>query len=739
MTAKKQKHARARKAQNNGKYNNGATYDSDFVPFGAQYYRAPTPRPDQWERDLRNFRRHGFNTIKFWAQWRWNNPREGVFDFSDLKKLMNLAERNKLRVIINIIYDCAPAWFWSKYPESAMLLNNGMPLSPRAAGFRQIGGIPGPSYHFREGIRQRLLFTEAVTQALGEHPALLAWDVWNEPELTTFMAREPLLEQLTDYSSAALEAFVIRLEHKYGTLDNLNESWGRNYQTWKEVEAPRFRGGSFNDMIDWRMFFVDTMVNELHMRIDSVRKHDTKTPIMIHTVPMPYFNAVSCASDEYRLAAQCDWFGASLTSHPAAASIAVSAAPGKRVIDAENHALLGDTYNRPDTPSYEEMKKRIFDPMARGVKGFLFWQYRPEILGMESPAWGLTDLEGKPTEWLEHAVRINHAVQKYSATINGVTTLPAQIAVVNGTKNQIFNWVASGETDRHSDSIYGTFMALHRNQLNADIVTTDYLLEQDIGRYKVIYYPFPYYMEDAVAEKLKNFVRKGGTLISEAFFAGVAESTGLHSSRVPGLGFDKVFGVREGHVATANPDMAKEDIPPESIAIQPVVDLPYICPKSVAFGCFFSEELLAGKADTLAQFDDGRVAVTRSSYGKGQAIMAGTLLGCAYGKYESVETGNLIASLAALGGARPYVTTDQPGVRADLLTSTNGEAMLVVSSELEKACSVKLGLCVNIPGKNRLRNVITNEETAIDIDCGQAVCTVEIAVKGCDLFILDCH
>ena len=25
-----------------------------------------------------------------------------------------------------------------------------------------------------------------------------------------------------------------------------------------------------------------------------------------------------------------------------------------------------------------------------GIKGFLFWQYRPEVLGIEAPAWGLT-------------------------------------------------------------------------------------------------------------------------------------------------------------------------------------------------------------------------------------------------------------------------------------------------------------------------------------------------------------
>jgi len=32
--------------------------------------------------------------------------------------------------------------------------------------------------------------------------------------------------------------------------------------------------------------------------------------------------------------------------------------------------------------------------IGMGIRGFLFWQYRPETLGLESPAWGVTQLDG---------------------------------------------------------------------------------------------------------------------------------------------------------------------------------------------------------------------------------------------------------------------------------------------------------------------------------------------------------
>src|SRR5699024_3917280 len=111
---------------------------------------------------------------------------------------------------------------------------------------------------------------------------------------------------------------------------------------------------------------------------------------MVHTVPMTYFNMVSCCNNDYELADLCDIFGNSTGSSPFSAAFNTSCAKGKRVLNAEIHALGGDTYNRPNIPTFEEIKSHFFIPLARGIKGFLYWQYKPEILGREAPAWGLT-------------------------------------------------------------------------------------------------------------------------------------------------------------------------------------------------------------------------------------------------------------------------------------------------------------------------------------------------------------
>ena len=71
-----------------------------MLRFGTQYWRPPTPLRKNWKKDLRLMKRHGFNIMRAWAMWGWHNPREGKYDFADLLDLLDLAEKNGLKVIV---------------------------------------------------------------------------------------------------------------------------------------------------------------------------------------------------------------------------------------------------------------------------------------------------------------------------------------------------------------------------------------------------------------------------------------------------------------------------------------------------------------------------------------------------------------------------------------------------------------------------------------------------------------
>ncbi|MCL2664880.1 MAG: beta-galactosidase [Defluviitaleaceae bacterium] len=646
-------------------------FNGAFI-FGAQYYRAPTPLPHQWESDLKRMAEHGFNCIKIWIAWRWNNPAENEYYFDDIDRLMDLAAENNLRVVMNIIYDAAPAWFYIKYPDSLMVTADGRTVYPRTVSHRQSGGAPGPCYNHGAGINEKIKFTKKTAERYKNHPALFIWDLWNEPELTCAVLRTVNAADMVCYCPNCHEKFITWLVIKYETINVLNKKWNRNYGSFGEVELPR-DGSTFNDMVDWRLFFANAITSELHLRKEAIRQTDAKTPVMIHTVPMPLFNMLNASADDYSLASLCDLFGNSTGSSPFPAALSASAACGKPFINAEIHALWGDTYTRNKPPSFNELLGHISIPLARGAKGFLFWQYRPETLGRESPAWGLTDLAGNETPWLADSSKIAKALAGRSNLLNAVKLPPAEIAIINSLPGQIFDWCASGNVDRHSNSVIGAYNAFYRLNENADIINTDM-----IGKYKIIYYPHPYYVDESTAQKIKSFVENGGLFISEANFAQVEAERGLHAYECPGFNFSNVFGCKAGLTVSSYANETDMYTADEKFS-------------EMIPGYHFKQTLRLNEkseAKVLAFFSDGEPAIVANSYGKGTAVFIGSLPSYAYQKNNSINFCKFLKKIMMDHGHENKISVrdknngDCSGVRADLL-SDGLKHLLIINSVSE--------------------------------------------------------
>lgn len=653
-----------------------------FLPFGSQYFRSPTPLREDWERDLINFRDQGFNTIKIWAQWRTNNPQEGVYSFDDLRELLDLSQQNGIKVIINIILDVAPAWFYQKYPDSIMVQADGGRLIPQVTEYRQVGGAPGPCYHNLDAIREKSLFVEELSRIFCNHPALLVWDLWNEPELTCGIAREADDKSMVCYCNATHISFLEWLKEKYKTILNLNSTWQRNYNNFGEIELPR-NARTFRDMIDWRTFFADTLAMDLKHRVEGIKKYDKIHPVMIHTVPPPYFNMINACCDDYKMAKHCDLFGNSIASDPFSVALNISSANGKEVMNAEIHAMGGETFNRPGIATYIDFKRHIFTPFARGIKGFLFWQYRPELLGRESPAWGLTDLTGKSTEYLEYAQQINNQLQSNLEIVAKCKPKKSKIAIIKDNNNEIFAWCATNSIEKYTSSLFGAFNAFYKLNYNVDILCTDQVLENGLDGYDLVYYPLPYYMSADIADTIKTWIENGGNFISEAFFGGYRAENGLHSTILPGYGFDEVFGAKELRATTASRFIAaygekwwesNDDLNVAHINYNDGLE---------AFtlnGYFFYEELKPDTGNSIGCFQNGSSAIIENNYGKGKAMLIGTLLGCAYEKTRDEGTLHFFDLLAKKAKVDRFVTVSENSIRVDILFSDDGIALIINNS-----------------------------------------------------------
>lgn len=670
-----------------------ATKRETFIPVGSQYYRAPTPARGEWRRDLTDLRDRGFNTIKIWAVWRWNHVEPDRCDFSDIDELMHIAQDLGLRVVINTIFDAAPAWFFAAHPDARMVTRGGRAVGPQTTAARQTGGVPGPCFHSPEGRQAMAFFLHAIAERYANHPALYTWDLWNEPEINGGIrelrqaGQDPKYHnELVCYCHNSQAEFRQWLARKYGDIEALNRAWARRYRSWDEVETPTATD-TFLDMLDWRMFFVDTMTEQMRFRKEIVRQHDQRTPIMCHVVTLPYWNLVGCAADEWQLAAECDVFGCTSGRNVFAHDFTRSAARGKEVWTAEIHAINGMTL-RPATPaSFAKMKAHMLAPFARGMKGLLFWQYRPELIGTESPAWGLTRSDGSPAPWLEHASRIARVIEREKAFLKVAHHRPADVAILYHPPMQVFSWCATGSIEAYASALRGMHGALFAANLSIDFLHSGDidLLQQ----YKAIVIPFPYSLPQHLFAPLAEWVKAGGLLIAEGAFGTLEEETGLHRQTIPPGIMQEVFGSTEGIVAPPafHGELCLEDLGSGASAGFGPIPAHYL-----------AQELVPGSATAIGHFADGAVAATRHQYGAGQAIAIGAFLGLAYQKQPNpVIPAALLAMLApALAADRLQVSGDA-NVRADLLTAEGfAEAWLILQNMDEKT---QAEVTITVPGQ----------------------------------------
>ena len=85
--------------------------------YGTQYLRGFTPEKDQWERDMENMKKIGFNTIRAWLVWNALERREGEIDYEYLNDFLECAGRYDLQVGLLFHLHACPAWAVKKFSK----------------------------------------------------------------------------------------------------------------------------------------------------------------------------------------------------------------------------------------------------------------------------------------------------------------------------------------------------------------------------------------------------------------------------------------------------------------------------------------------------------------------------------------------------------------------------------------------------------------------------------------------
>jgi beta-galactosidase len=238
----------------------------DLMKIGVYYYPEQWPK-EQWERDLQNMAKYGFEFTHF-AEFAWTflEPEEGKFDFKWLDEAISLANKAGLKVILCTPTPCPPAWMGEKYPEIYLVDLDGHRL-----GHGTRANVSLSNQRYKDFVER--IVTE-LAKRYGDDERIWGWQLDNEPQA------------VPDYSPSARQAFQKWLQKRYVTINKLNEVWvgsfwSTRYDNFEQVLIPNAAMNgedklSPHALLDFQHFTADVTADFLNHQAEILRRYIRK-------------------------------------------------------------------------------------------------------------------------------------------------------------------------------------------------------------------------------------------------------------------------------------------------------------------------------------------------------------------------------------------------------------------------------------------------------------------------------
>lgn len=639
-------------------------------PYGAVYFRKSNPPEEDWAKDHRTAAQLGINNFRHWFLWSAIEVAPGKFDWRDYDRMFELAAENGIKVTVSEMITAAPEWMYDQYHHARYQASDDSFVYSGISGSTATGGFPGLCLDNEDARTRAGLFLTALVERYRNHPAMWAWDLWNEH---AWPGGAP--PKMLCYCEATQQKFREWLQKKYGTLEKLGQAWYRySYAEWAHVHPPRSLGG-YPESLDWLEFRVDNMFRLHQWRVDLVRNLDKRNRVTAHGIASTLEGLPASANDDWRSAAQVDswgltWVasrkGSELWKQFHALDLTRAGARGKPFWHAEAQAgplwMQPQVIGRPreDGRISEDKDVRLWNmvSMAGGATGILYPRWRPLLDGPLFGAFGPMGMDGSITPRAEMAGSLARWANQQKELWKS-RPVRGDVGVVFVPEAEVFNFVQQqGSTKHYAESARGAYQAFFDSQIQADFVHID-----DLRQYPLVYLPYPIHLKESSARKLEQYVRDGGILVSEAL-PGYFGERGKVGTRQPNFGLDVLFGAKESYVEFT-PDLL------ENLTL-------HVQGHQIG-GRFFLQQFELAGGKQAGAFANGAIAAVEQIAGKGRTLLLGSFPGASYFLHHTDGTRAFFAGLLQWAGLKPLSRISEPGLQARLHTGDGGTYLWVVN------------------------------------------------------------
>jgi beta-galactosidase len=640
-------------------------------------------KKELWRNDVKQIKALGFNAVRAWIDWATGEPAEKNYNLETLDVLLELAEEEGLKLILQVYMDSAPHWIGQKYPDSLFVSAGGEVIQPESS----------PGYcRDHPGVRAAdNAFYSALAARARKSPAFAGWDLWSEPHVINWANPTWITRPEFCFCKHTKARFRAWLKQKYASLEKLNEAWYRRYSSWEQVEPGRLSTIlSYTDYIDWKAFIVSKLGEDLRDRYDAVKRVAPSAIVTSHAAGVGLFASPhhwEGQSDDWTMARQVDFYGTSF--YPKHSAFVDRDVPWRAALMDFTRSFGFDqgragfwvgelqggfgtiALNVSPTVTPADLRVWTWTALSRGAKGINYYAWYPMNSGYESGGFGLNLLDGTITVRAREAGSIARVVDRNQRLFLKARPPKAEVAVV-------YNPLAQFVGGRQRAAVYGgpqgevvsierdSWLGIHRAlfPLNVplDYVHADHMTAASLRQYKLVYFPYPLMLPESSAKVLRAYVEGGGALVSEARL-GWNNERGFASARIPGMGLWEVMGCRESAVQTG--ENGRTELRWESD------QLPGLKPGERLPARWFEESLepLAPQAKVAARFADGSPAAVVSTFGNGKTLMLGSFVSAAYQTAPGEASARFFAALLDWAGVTQPVKAPGRDVEVRFLES----------------------------------------------------------------------
>jgi beta-galactosidase len=627
------------------------TLDFPTVLYGAAYYNeympqdSPNAQADRLVKDVALMKAAGINVVRMgestWSLW---EPEDGQFDYAWMDQIVDAMGKAGIHVILGTPTYSIPAWMAHQHPE---ILADRIPPGmfggqPVAVpyGIRQNMDTDSPAYRF---YAERLI--RHIVAHYKDNPTVIGWQLDNET--SSYDADNP----------DVFIGFQHYLEKKFVTPEALSKAWflnywGENLHTWEDL--PR-RDGTISTgyKLEWTRWSQMRVTDFLRWQAALVRecaapgqfvttdyggmmRRDVNEEAIAAFLDIPADNIYHATQDHY------DGSFQGLQT-----DFTRSLKHGNFLVTETNAQTIGWTSQGQFPPYDGQLREDVYTYLAGGANMVEYWHWASIAANQETYWKGILSHDLEPNRAYAEVSRTAHELQKIGPQLVGLK-IHNDVAILwsRDSANAISFMPYGGgvparswtqEPDGYASVVQQMHHSLYDLNVGADFVFPE---TQDFSAYKLLLVPVLYIADDALLQRISDYVKNGGHVIM-TFKSGFAnENSAVRWVRAPGP-LREAAGFSYQEFSSLEHPLALKGDPFHVGAENPSANQVQ----------YWAEFLMPEHAKALAYYDHpffGKwPAITENAFGSGTLLYEGTSLS------DALQTAVLKRAVEAAGLTGP--------------------------------------------------------------------------------------